>query len=133
MIQYFAAYFFTAATFLSLDLIWLGFVAKDFYFNRIGDLLAQPFNIPAAVIFYLLYIVGIMIFAMHPALSAGSWRTALILGGLFGFFCYATYDMTNLATLKDWSVSLVIVDIIWGTLLTASATTVGYLLTKLFF
>tara|TARA_B100000378_G_scaffold175767_1_gene141784 strand:+ start:617 stop:1018 length:402 start_codon:yes stop_codon:yes gene_type:complete len=132
MIQYIIAYLSTTVVFFALDFLWLGTVARSFYFDRIGDLLAQPFNIPAAVIFYLVYIIGILIFAVNPALAGAGIKYALLYGALFGFFCYATYDMTNLATLKNWSMAVVIVDVIWGTVLTATAAGAGYWLTRLF-
>ncbi len=124
------AYLATAAAFFPLDFLWLGLVAREFYRSRLGPLLLQPFNMPAAVGFYAVYVVGIVIFAVAPALAAGSWRTALVYGGLFGFFCYATYDMTNLATLKGFPVSVAAVDIVWGTVLTATAATIGYAITR---
>ncbi len=122
----FLAYGMTTIVFFLIDFLWLGTIAKSFYFKHIGDLLLQPFNIPAAVGFYLVYIIGIFIFAILPAHDAGSATKALVLGALFGFFAYATYDMTNLATLKGWSVTVVVVDIIWGAVLTGSVAFIGY-------
>jgi uncharacterized membrane protein len=101
-------------------MIWLGFVARGFYRNNLGHLLRPDVNWTAAIIFYLLYIMGILIFATMPALEKNSPWQAVLLGGLFGFFAYATYDLTNLATLKDWPVIVVWVDILWGVFLTAS-------------
>lgn len=124
--KYIWAYFFTALVFLPIDLFWLGVVARDFYFRHFGDLLAQPFNMPAAVGFYLTYIVGIVIFALGPAIRERSLSAAIIYGALFGFFCYATYDMTNLATLRDYPAIIVPVDILWGTVLTAASAGGGY-------
>jgi len=127
MLKYFVAYGATATTFLIVDLLWLGLVAKAFYQNSIGALLADQVNIAAAIIFYLLYIAGIVIFAISPAFETGSWRTALILGCLFGLFAYATYDLTNLATLRDWPVPMAVVDMAWGTFLTGISAAVGFL------
>lgn len=121
-----ATYIATLVFFLAVDMIWLGYVAKDFYRSGIGHLMGDGFNIPAAVAFYLIYIIGIMIFAINPAAEAGDWQRAAILGTLFGFFCYATYDLTNLATLRDWPVSLAIADTAWGAVLTGAAAVVGY-------
>ncbi|ODR99138.1 hypothetical protein AUC69_09415 [Methyloceanibacter superfactus] len=123
---YFVAYIAAAAGFLLLDFLWLGFVAKGFYRQEIGALLLDQFNMVAAIGFYLVFVVGIVIFAVLPALQTGSWKTALLYGALFGFFTYATYDMTNLATLKGWSLSVTFVDIAWGTLLTGTASLLGY-------
>jgi uncharacterized membrane protein len=130
MLKYFVAYAVAATVFLVVDLMWLGFAAKGFYRANIGALLADQINITAGGLFYVLYIVGIVIFAISPALEAGSWRTALIMGALFGFFAYATYDMTNLATLRDWPIAVTAVDMAWGTFLTGLSATVGFLATK---
>lgn len=127
MLKYFVAYVATATIFLVVDLVWLGFAAKTFYRATIGALLADEINITAAVTFYLLYIVGIVIFAISPALESGSWRTSLSMGALFGFFAYATYDMTNLATLRDWPVVVTAMDMAWGTFLTGLSATAGFL------
>ena len=130
MLKYFVAYAVTATVFLLVDMVWLGFAAKAFYRTNIGALLADQINIAAAVIFYLLYIVGILIFAISPALESGAWRTSLIMGSLFGFFAYATYDMTNLATLRDWPVAVAVVDMAWGAFLTGLSATAGFLAAK---
>ena len=130
MLKYFVAYAVTATVFLLVDMVWLGFAAKAFYRTNIGALLADQINIAAAVIFYLLYIVGIVIFAISPALESGSWRTSLTMGSLFGFFAYATYDMTNLATLRDWPVAVAVVDMAWGAFLTGLSATAGFLAAK---
>jgi uncharacterized membrane protein len=130
MLKYFVAYAVTATVFLLVDMVWLGFAAKAFYRTNIGALLADQINIAAAVIFYLLYIVGIVIFAISPALESGAWRTSLIMGSLFGFFAYATYDMTNLATLRDWPVAVAVVDMAWGAFLTGLSATAGFLAAK---
>jgi uncharacterized membrane protein len=132
MLKYFVAYGATATTFLVIDLLWLGLVAKGFYRDSIGALMADQINIAAAVIFYLLYIVGIVIFAISPALESGSWRTSLILGSLFGFLAYATYDLTNLATLRNWPVAMAAVDMAWGTFLTGLSATTGFFASKSF-
>jgi uncharacterized membrane protein len=121
-------YFLTIPVFFGIDLIWLGFVAKGFYRNNLGHLLRSDVNWSAALVFYLLYIGGILIFATLPALEKKSLYQAVVLGGLFGFFAYATYDLTNMATLKDWPLNVVIVDIIWGIVLTASVAAVSFLI-----
>jgi uncharacterized membrane protein len=121
-------YFLTIPVFFGIDMIWLGFVAKGFYRNNLGQLLRSDVNWSAALVFYLLYIAGILIFATMPALEKNSFYQAVILGGLFGFFAYATYDLTNLATLKGWPLNVVIVDIIWGIVLTASVAAASFLI-----
>jgi uncharacterized membrane protein len=121
-------YFLTIPVFFGIDMIWLGFVAKGFYRNNLGELLRPDVNWTAALVFYLLYIGGILIFATMPALEKNSLYQAVVLGGLFGFFAYATYDLTNLATLKGWPLNVVIVDIIWGIVLTASVAAVSFLI-----
>jgi uncharacterized membrane protein len=121
----------TVPVFFIIDMIWLGVVARDFYREQIGFLLG-PVNWAAAIVFYLMYIVGIIIFAVTPALQSADWTKALIFGALFGFFTYATYDFTNLATLKDWPFTVVWVDILWGTFLGASVATGSYFLGKTF-
>ena len=130
MLHYLVAWAATAAVFFVIDLVWLGVVAKSFYRDRIGELMLDQINIPAAVIFYLIYVVGIVIFAVVPALQSGSWITAMVFGALFGFFAYATYDMTNLATLRGWPLEVVVVDMLWGTLITGVSATIGFLVTR---
>lgn len=127
---YVVAYIAAATAFLLLDFLWLGFVAKTFYRQEIGALLLDKFNMTAAIGFYLIFVVGVVIFAVLPALQAGSWKTALLYGALFGFFTYATYDMTNLATLKGWSFPVTVVDIAWGVFLTGISALAGYLATR---
>lgn len=129
--QHAIAYLGAAATFFALDFLWLGAIAKQFYRDRLGALMADQINVAPAVLFYLVYVVGILVFAVAPSLASGSWRSAALYGGLFGFFCYATYDFTNLATLRGWPLSLVVVDVAWGTVLTALAATAGYAAVRL--
>ncbi|MET0314136.1 MAG: DUF2177 family protein [Hansschlegelia sp.] len=124
------AYAATAVVFLIGDMIWLGFVARDFYRNQMGDLMAPNVSLTAAVAFYLLYIVGVVYFAVEPALTAGSWTTALISGFILGLIAYATYDLTNLATTRDWPAALAFVDLAWGATLTAIASTAGFFITR---
>lgn len=112
--------------FFLIDLLWLGVVAKDFYRAQIGQLMADQFVWWAAILFYLFFILGILFFAVVPALEAKIWTRALLLGSAFGFFTYMTYDLTNLATLRGWPITLVLVDILWGTVLSASVATASY-------
>lgn len=119
-------YLATLAIFLVVDLIWLGVVAKDYYRSSIGHLMGDGFNIPAAVAFYLIYIMGVMMFAVLPAAQSGEWTRAAVLGAAFGFFAYATYDLTNLATLKNWPLGLALADMAWGSFVTSVAAATGY-------
>ncbi|MEN6448363.1 MAG: DUF2177 family protein [Syntrophaceae bacterium] len=121
-------YLMTIPIFFAIDMIWLGFLARGFYRENLGHLMRPDVNWFAAVVFYLLYIAGIMIFAIIPSLEKNSLRQAALLGGLFGFFAYATYDLTNLATMKGWPLNVVVVDIIWGVVLTASVASASFLI-----
>ena len=118
----------TALTMLGLDLLWLGVVAKNFYQDNLAHLLSPAVNWPAALLFYFIYIAGIILFAVKPGLDAQSLGKAALWGALFGFFTYATYDLTNLATLRDWPLKVVAVDIAWGTLLCTLVASGSYLL-----
>jgi uncharacterized membrane protein len=122
MNKYVAAYAGTALVMVALDMLWLGVLAKPMYQQGIGHLMADRPNIGIAVLFYLLYALGVMIFAVSPQQGGADWTTTLMTGALFGFFAYATYDLTNLATLRDWPVHLSLIDMGWGTAIsTASA------------
>ncbi|MBW9086635.1 DUF2177 family protein [Rhizobium wenxiniae] len=123
---YVLAYLGTVVAFLGLDFLWLGTVATGFYRSRIGGLLLDQPNFIAAGAFYLFYVAGIVYFAVQPALVSGSWTTAAISGAILGFIAYGTYDMTNLATLKNWSPTVSAVDMAWGTALTSFSAVVGY-------
>ena len=124
------AYLSTLVVFALLDFVWLGFISKDLYKAEIGGLLLAEPNWTAAALFYLMFMVGIVFFAVLPALDAGSWTRAALHGALFGLFCYATYDLTNLATLRGWSVTIVLADIVWGIVISASAATASYFATR---
>lgn len=112
--------------FFIIDIIWLVLVARKFYQTQIGFLMKPEINWTAAIIFYLLFIAGLVLFVIAPAVEKQSWVHALIYGALFGLITYATYDLTNLATLKDWPVLVTIVDLIWGTVLAASISLITY-------
>lgn len=122
MAYYLKLYFSTLLVFFAVDMVWLGMVARTFYRDQIGFLMAPSVNWLAAFLFYLLFIVGILVFVVLPGLKSGSTRDTLLKAALFGLITYATYDLTNLATVKDWPVAITIIDMIWGTFL-ASATT----------
>lgn len=123
---YVKIYFSTLLVFLGIDAIWLTRVAPTFYKKNIGHLMTDNPNLIAAGVFYLLNIFGILIFSVIPALKENSAKYAFIMGGLYGLFTYATYDLTNYATLKDWPLRVVIVDILWGTILTATVSLIAY-------
>lgn len=116
--------------FLAVDMVWLGLVAKDFYRTQIGTLMKSNINWTAAVIFYLIFITGLVAFVISPAVEKGSWTHALLFGALFGLVCYATYDLTNLAVAKDWPLLFTIVDLAWGTVLAASVSAITYLIAE---
>lgn len=112
--------------FFIIDFIWLALIARKFYFTELSHLMKTNINWTAAIIFYLLFIIGLIIFAIAPALEKKSLASAIVLGGLFGFFSYATYDLTNLATLKNWPLTVTVVDIIWGVVLAGSVSAITY-------
>lgn len=114
--------------FLIIDMIWLGFIAKNFYAKHIGFIMTDQVNWVAAIIFYLLFIVGLVLFVINPALLKESVTHALLLGALFGLITYATYDLTNLATLKDWPLIVTIVDLVWGAFIGGSVSALTYLI-----
>lgn len=116
-----AAYIATALVFGALDAIWLTKVGPKLYRPEIGELLMDGWRPAPALIFYALYILGIQIFAVQPALAAGRWQVAAQYGALFGFFCYMTYDLTNQATMRVWSTKVTLMDIAWGTVATGIA------------
>lgn len=128
----FYLYLLTVPVFFGIDMAWLGLIANKFYQKQIGQYLKPNPNWTAAIIFYLIYIVGILIFAVLPNLDKGPGRAALY-GALFGFFAYATYDLTNYSTIKDWPLTLTVIDIVWGTVLTGSVALAGYFIAKLIY
>ena len=125
--QYLRVYLAAVVAFLAIDMVWLGVVARGFYRKHLGFLLADQPNWWAAGIFYLLFIAGLLVFAVMPGLQAGSLRRTVLLGGFFGLVTYATYDLTNHATVKDWPWIVTVVDMIWGTVLAASVSAAAYL------
>lgn len=112
--------------FFAIDMVWLGLVANNFYKSQIGSLMKPDINWTAAILFYLLFILGLVLFVIAPAVEKGSWMYALIFGAFFGFITYATYDLTNLATLKDWPLLVTIVDLAWGTALGTLVSIITY-------
>jgi uncharacterized membrane protein len=128
--QMFLLYLITLVVFFIIDMVWLGAVARGFYRKHLGPMLSPKVNWLAAVLFYLLFIVGLLVFAIRPALLHGRPLAALFLGALLGLISYATYDLTNLATLKDWPLVVTVVDLVWGTVLGGSVSFVSALVGK---
>ena len=124
-------FFIAFIIFFVIDIVWLGLFAKKMYQSQIGYILAKKPNWYAAIVFYILYIVFLLIFAVMPALDKGSLTDAMLYGALFGFITYATYDLTNLATLDKWPLKVTIIDMIWGTFLGFSVSTLTYLIGSL--
>lgn len=124
-------YFISVPIFFIVDMIWLGLVAKNFYQSKLGHLLGEV-NWPAAIIFYLVFLVGLTFFATYPSVLAGKISQAILFGALFGFFTYATYDLTNLATLRDWPLSVTLVDMIWGAVLGGAVAGISMFVYRLF-
>ena len=116
--------------FFFLDMTWLGFVAKNFYSKQIGGLLKPDINWIAAISFYLLFLAGLVVFVIAPALEKRQWSQALVMGAFFGLVTYATYDLTNLAVAKDWTLLVTIVDMLWGMTLAATVATSTYFIAQ---
>ena len=127
---YVKLYLSTLVAFFAIDMLWLGLVARNMYSKYLGFLLSPKPNWIAAIIFYLMFIVGLIVFAVIPGLEAGSLKNALLLAALFGLVTYATYDLTNLATLKNWPLGITIVDMVWGVVLSCIVTWISFLVGK---
>ena len=119
-------YAITLPVFFAIDLVWIGVVARDFYRRNLGHLLSDQVNWPAAILFYLVFIAGIVFFAIRPALETGNGLRALTYGAFLGFLAYSTYDLTNQATVRDWPILVTVVDLAWGTVLTALVSFLSY-------
>jgi len=115
--KFLPVYLVALALFLAIDALWLGVIARNFYASRMGSLMLEQPRWGVAVLFYALFVVGLVYFAISAHVAAGDWRAAALNGALFGFFCYLTYDATNLAVLKGYDTTIAIVDTIWGTVL----------------
>ena len=127
---YLKLYALTVPIFFIIDILWLGIIAKGFYRRHLEFILSPQVNWAAAAIFYLIYIAGILFFAVRPAVHSNSWGQAAVLGALFGFFTYATYDLTNLATIKNWPLVIVVVDILWGVCLCTMVAYLSFMISK---
>ncbi len=123
-------FFIALPVFLVIDLVWLGLVAKSFYAKHLGFLMRPDPNWIAAIIFYLLFVIGLVHFVITPALEKSSLTDALLFGALFGLVTYSTYDLTNLATIKDWPLVVTCVDLAWGTTLSAALSAITYSIAK---
>jgi uncharacterized membrane protein len=123
---YITAYLSTLVAFVLCDMVWLGIMTSRFYRPTMGDIMLAGVNLPAGITFYLIYPAGLVYFAILPALKSGGLAQAMLGGALFGFFTYMTYDLTNQATLRNWTTQLTFVDAGWGTLLGAIAAAAGF-------
>lgn len=123
-------YLTTLAALLVIDFIWLSLANERLYRPILKDILVDGFRPAPAIVFYLLYAAGLVYFAVRPGLASKSWPAAALNGALFGFFAYATYDLTNHATLRGWTTTLTVVDMAWGTILSAAAAAIGFAATK---
>ena len=128
--HYATAYVSTAVVFLVLDAIWLTTMADRLYRPAMGSIMLERFALAPAVAFYLIYVAGVVVFAVAPALQSGRWVTALGYGAMLGLMAYATYDLTNQATLKNWSWTVTIADLCWGTFVTAISAAAGSKITS---
>jgi uncharacterized membrane protein len=130
MFYYLKLYIATLIVFFAIDLLWIGIVARPFYRKHIGFLLAPSPNWIAAIIFYLLFILGLLFFVVVPGLEENSFKTTFLRAALFGLITYSTYDLTNLATVKDWPLLITAVDMIWGTVLSIAVSLVSFMIGK---
>ena len=130
-LQYIYLYVLTLPVFFLIDMLWLGVIARDFYRTQLGELMGDIRWIPA-LIFYALFVAALIFFAVVPALERGALTNALLLGALFGFVAYATYNLTNLATLRDWPLLMALVDMAWGAVLGALVAGASYLIAQNF-
>jgi uncharacterized membrane protein len=124
--KFLIAYLATAVVFLVIDYIWLGYVMKDYFQTQLAHLMADEVNFGIAALFYIFYAAGVVYLCVMPALSDGDWSKALINGAIIGFLSYGAYDVTNAATLRDWPMMMSVIDVAWGTALTALSATAGY-------
>lgn len=129
---YLKEYMIAVVVFLIIDMIWLGFIAKGLYSKELGFLLSNNPNWLAAIVFYLFYTAGLVFFVINPAFDKGSLSYALMAGAFFGAIAYSTYDLTNLATIQNWPIKIVIIDIIWGAMLSGMVSGITYYILNIF-
>ncbi len=130
MVYYLKLYFATLAVFFAVDMLWLGVISREFYKKQLGFLMAPDINWYAALIFYFLFIFGVLVFVVLPGLQENALPMMLVKAALFGLITYATYDLTNLATVKDWPLIITIIDLIWGMVLTTIVSLAGFFIGK---
>ena len=130
--NYIKLYLISIAVFFLIDMVWLGLIAKDLYASQLGHLMSPKVNWLAAFVFYAMFIAGLVFFVVEPAVAKGSLQYAVLAGAFFGLICYATYDLTNLATLKDWPVSITLIDLAWGTFLNGAVSGAAFMITSKF-
>lgn len=126
MLFYIKLYIFSLVTFFAIDMVWLGVVARGFYRKHLGYILAEDPNWAAAILFYLLFVAGVQVFVVLPALDSGSIAGMLVRAAFFGLITYATYDLTNLATVDRWPLIVTVVDMIWGVVISTAVSCAGY-------
>ncbi len=132
MIQILKIFGIALVVFLIIDMIWLGFIARNFYQEHLGSLMKTNVNWLAAIIFYLIFIAGLVFFVINPALTNNSFSYALLAGAFFGLITYATYDLTNHATLKGWPLIVTLADLAWGTFIASATASISFWISKLF-
>jgi uncharacterized membrane protein len=125
VLRYGITYVATLVIFTAIDAVWLGLISASMYRQTLGDILLDKFRVGPALVFYLLNIAGLMVFAVPSTPGHKAWQHALLFGALYGVFTYATYDLTNYATLKAWTLRLTLTDIVWGAFVSALATALG--------
>jgi uncharacterized membrane protein len=131
MIDFIKTYLVAFVVFFVIDIIWLALVAKNLYQQELGYIMSPKPNWIAAIIFYLVFITGVVFFVINPAIEKDSWTYALFVGLFFGFITYSTYDLTNLATLKDWPLKITLIDLVWGSSLGGVVSTATFFIMKL--
>lgn len=130
MIMFIKSYVVALISFLAIDALWLGVISKNFYKEQIGHIMKENFNIYAAFVFYALFVAAVIYFVVNPALIKNDVYKALIGGLLFGFITYATYDLTNYATLENWPLKVTIVDMLWGAFITGTVSVITFVVSK---
>lgn len=116
--------------FLAIDIVWLAFISRALYAKYLGYLMAPKVNFVAAFIFYIIFVIGLLYFVINPALAKGDLMAAILPGMFFGLIAYATYDLTNLATIRDWPMLITSIDLVWGSFLSAATCGLSYLIIK---
>lgn len=126
MLKLLTTYFIALLSFFAMDMLWLGVIFKNYYKQKLGFVLSPAPNWAVAIVFYIVYIAGILFFAINPSFKEMDWKVAIVNGALLGGLCYATYDLTNMATIAKWPLDIVIIDILWGMIITGSVSAITY-------